>query len=81
MNRSRYLSTVTLAALLGAAPAWAQFSDSAKTSTAPASAPASGVASLAARRAGAGRLSSRVTLTHSLLGPQVLCRPAGRWPR
>ncbi|HEX5129588.1 MAG TPA: hypothetical protein VFV90_07575, partial [Usitatibacter sp.] len=33
MNRSRYLSTLTLAALLGTAPAWAQFTDSAKTST------------------------------------------------
>ena len=32
--RSSYLSTITLAALLGTAPAWAQFTDSAKTATA-----------------------------------------------
>src|SRR5687768_10699806 len=34
MIRSRYLSAFTLAALLGAAPAFAQFTDSAKTATA-----------------------------------------------
>ena len=33
MIRSRYLSTFTLAALLGSAPAWAQFTDSAKSAT------------------------------------------------
>lgn len=32
--KSRYLTAITAAALLGTAPAWAQFTDSAKTSTA-----------------------------------------------
>ena len=35
MKRSNYLSTLTLAALLGTAPAWAQSTSSAKTSPAP----------------------------------------------